>query len=176
LTCRLLEQANVPAGLLHTGRTQLQRDEALQCFRFGVTPVLVATGLAARGLDLPDVTALVNYDMPGSLGEYARRLGRLGRGGQPGVATTLFGPGDAPLAGALVAALRGSRQPVPEWLEDLARGSSKGGQQQQQEGDPGAAQGQEHSMAGYRQVWPGARVQFGAYRTRQRAAPAQTAS
>lgn len=44
------------ASLLHSGLTQALRDEAVQCFRFGVTPVLVATGLAARGLNIPDIT------------------------------------------------------------------------------------------------------------------------
>ena len=120
LMCSMLESGGLSVGLLHMGRSQMQRDEALQCFKFGITPVLVATSLASRGLDFPDVTQVINYDMPSDMGEYARRLGRLGRVGQPGVATTLFTQADVAVAAPLVVALKAARQQVPEWLEDMA--------------------------------------------------------
>ncbi|GBF97064.1 hypothetical protein Rsub_09537 [Raphidocelis subcapitata] len=120
-----LAAAGVPAGVLHAGRSQVDRDEALQCFRFGVTRVLVASDLAARGLDLPDVTRLINYDPPADEVEYAKRLARLGRGaaggaGAEGGATTLVSPEDAPRAAALARALRAAGAAAPEWLVEMA--------------------------------------------------------
>jgi superfamily II DNA/RNA helicase len=104
-----------------------ERDEALQCFRFGVTRVLVACGVAARGLDLPDVTHVINYDPPEDEVEYAKRLARLGRGAGPaagapggGGATTLVCPEDAPRAAALARALRAAGAAAPEWLVEMA--------------------------------------------------------
>jgi superfamily II DNA/RNA helicase len=125
--CSVLESSGLSVGLLHMGRSQMQRDEALQCFKFGITPVLVATSLASRGLDFPDVTQVINYDMPGDMGEYARRLGRLGRVGQLGVATTLFTQADVSMAAPLVVALKAARQQVPEWLDEMAVAGVEGG-------------------------------------------------
>ncbi|GFH07347.1 DEAD/DEAH box helicase, partial [Haematococcus lacustris] len=69
----LTQQPGLSVSLLHSGLEQQQREEALQCFRYGVTRVLVATGLAGRGLDMPDVTLVINYDMPISLPDYVYR-------------------------------------------------------------------------------------------------------
>ncbi|KAF8064654.1 DED1 [Scenedesmus sp. PABB004] len=122
-----LDAAGVAAGVLHHARSQAQRDEALQCFRYGVTPVLVASGAAARGLDLPDVAAVISYDAPLSVADYARRLGRAGRGGRPGAATTLLTPGDAAAAAGLAAVLRAGGGAPPDWLAALAEGGGGGG-------------------------------------------------
>jgi len=54
---------------------QVSRDETIQCFRFGVTPVMVATGIASRGLDVPDIAHVVNFDMPFDIHEYVYRWG-----------------------------------------------------------------------------------------------------
>lgn len=53
--------------------TQVSRDETIQCFRYGVTPVMVATGIASRGLDVPDIAHVVNFDMPFDIHEYVYR-------------------------------------------------------------------------------------------------------
>jgi superfamily II DNA/RNA helicase len=122
-----LEAAGVAAGALHHMRSQNQREEALQCFRFGVTQVLVACGVAYRGLDLPDVSLVVNYEVPLSLAEYARRVGLVGRQGREGAAMTLVTPAEGPAAVPLVALLTAAGQAVPDWLAALAAGSTSSG-------------------------------------------------
>jgi superfamily II DNA/RNA helicase len=69
---------------------------------------------------------VVNFDVPLSLAEYARRLGRAGRAGRPGVGTTLVTPGDGAAVAALVAVLRAGGQTVPDWLLSVAEGGSSG--------------------------------------------------
>ena len=75
-------------------------------FRSGHAPVLVATSVAARGLDIPDVKHVVNYDLPNNIEEYVHRIGRTGRIGNQGLATAFFNKDkDAPLARALIKVL-----------------------------------------------------------------------
>jgi superfamily II DNA/RNA helicase len=125
-----LEAAGVGAGALHNVRSQNQREEALQCFKFGVTQVLVACGVAYRGVDLPDVSVAVNYEVPLSLAEYARRVGLVGRQGRDGTAVTLVTPADGPAVVPLVSLLTAAGQAVPDWLAAVAAGggsSTEGG-------------------------------------------------
>ncbi|GLC38998.1 hypothetical protein PLESTB_001772900 [Pleodorina starrii] len=117
---RHLAGKGVSVALLHRDLSQDQRDEALQCFRFGVTSVLVATALASRGLNFPDVAHVINYDVPESASVYMHQVGRTGRGGRPGLATTLITRSNRPSAPWLLDSLRRSGSPVPSWLEDLA--------------------------------------------------------
>lgn len=70
------------------GKTQDSREQSLESFRSGEFKVLVATDVAGRGLDIPDVTHVVNYDMPDKIDKYCHRIGRTGRAGKEGVATT----------------------------------------------------------------------------------------
>lgn len=87
-------------------RFQREREEALRDFRSGRAPVLVATSVAARGLDIPDVKHVVNYDLPNNIEEYVHRIGRTGRIGNQGLATAFFHKEkDAPLARALIKVL-----------------------------------------------------------------------
>ena len=71
-------------------RFQREREEALRDFRTGRTPVLVATSVAARGLDIPEVKHVINYDLPQLIEEYVHRIGRTGRIGNKGLATAFF--------------------------------------------------------------------------------------
>ena len=73
-------------------RYQREREEALRDFKSGRAPVLVATSVAARGLDIPDVRHVVNYDLPDDIQEYVHRIGRTGRCGNLGKATSFFDP------------------------------------------------------------------------------------
>ena len=134
-----LEAAGVAAGALHHGRSQGQREEALQCFRFGVTQVLVACGAAYRGLDLPDVSLIVNHELPLSLAEYARRAGVAGRQGRQGGVVTLVVPGDGALAGPFAALLAAGGQQVPDWLAAMVAGSS-GSSDAGSSGDSGSSE------------------------------------
>ncbi|WIA39002.1 hypothetical protein OEZ86_005153 [Tetradesmus obliquus] len=143
---RQLEAAGVAAGVLHFARSQAQRDEALQCFKYGVTQVLVACGIGYRGLDLPDVSQVVNFDVPLSLAEYARRLGRAGRAGRPGVGTTLVTPSDGAAVAALVAVLRAGGQAVPDWLLSVAEGGGSGSAGSSRDEESGGSEGDEEQQ------------------------------
>eukprot|EP01134_Creolimax_fragrantissima_P007721 CFRG7721T1 len=113
---------------IHGDRTQREREEALKHFRSGRAPVLVATAVAARGLDIPNVTHVINYDLPTDIDEYVHRIGRTGRVGNLGVATSLFTEKNRNIAGRLVELLSEANQDVPTWMEQMARsGGSKFG-------------------------------------------------
>merc|ERR1712062_580021 len=92
-------------------------ETALSDFKNGTCPVLVATAVAARGLDIKGVAHVVNYDMPKDIDEYVHRIGRTGRVGNTGKATTFFDPGnDSGVAGDLTKILSDAGQEVPDFL------------------------------------------------------------
>ena len=80
------------AEAIHGGMSQAQRDRVMQAFRSGQTELLVATDVAARGLDIPHVSHVINYDLPSSLEVYVHRIGRTGRAGREGSAITILEP------------------------------------------------------------------------------------
>ena len=88
---RQLERDGYKVGLLHGGKTQSQRSKTLAAFTNGKTHILVATNVAARGLDIPDVSHVINYDLPEDVETYVHRIGRTARAGRNGVAATLIG-------------------------------------------------------------------------------------
>ena len=79
---------------LHGSKTQEQREAALASLRNGTTDVLVATDLAGRGIDVPDVSLVVNFNMATNIESYTHRVGRTGRAGKSGVAITFLGNED----------------------------------------------------------------------------------
>jgi ATP-dependent RNA helicase DeaD len=91
---RQLERDGYRAGLLHGGKTQAQRGKTLAAFVGGRTRILVATNVAARGLDIPNVSHVINYDLPEDVETYVHRIGRTARAGKDGVAATLIGPSE----------------------------------------------------------------------------------
>lgn len=117
---------NLPATSIHGDRTQREREMALQTFRTGRTPILVATAVAARGLDIPNVTHVVNYDLPSDIDDYVHRIGRTGRAGNTGVSTAFFNRGNRNIVRDLVELLREANQEIPNWLETVAHESSFG--------------------------------------------------
>lgn len=80
------------AEAIHGGMSQLQRDRVMNSFRTGQTELLVATDVAARGLDIPHVSHVINYDLPSSAEVYVHRIGRTGRAGREGAAITILDP------------------------------------------------------------------------------------
>jgi Superfamily II DNA and RNA helicases len=80
------------AEAIHGGMNQPQRDRVMNSFRSGQTELLVATDVAARGLDIPSVSHVVNYDLPMSPEGYVHRIGRTGRAGREGAAITVIEP------------------------------------------------------------------------------------
>uniref|UniRef100_A0A8C1K314 RNA helicase n=1 Tax=Cyprinus carpio TaxID=7962 RepID=A0A8C1K314_CYPCA len=114
-------QEKISTTSIHGDREQREREKALSDFRLGQCPVLVATSVAARGLDIEQVQHVVNFDLPSSIDEYVHRIGRTGRCGNTGRAVSFFNPeSDTPLARSLVKVLSGAQQEVPKWLEEIA--------------------------------------------------------
>jgi ATP-dependent RNA helicase RhlE len=91
----LLKRNNHAVAVLHSNRTQREREEALKGFRNGRFELLVATDIAARGLDIADVTHVINYDVPQHPEDYIHRIGRTGRAENTGDAFTLMVAEDA---------------------------------------------------------------------------------
>jgi ATP-dependent RNA helicase RhlE len=83
---RQLGEAGVAAAAIHGNKNQGQRERALAAFRSGATPVLVATDIAARGIDIDDVSHVINFDLPNVPESYVHRIGRTARAGAAGVA------------------------------------------------------------------------------------------
>lgn len=118
---------NFPATSIHGDRTQRERERALEMFRNGRCPILVATAVAARGLDIPNVTHVVNYDLPTDIDDYVHRIGRTGRAGNTGHSTAFFNRGNRGVVRELLELLKEANQEVPAFLETIARESSFGG-------------------------------------------------
>ena len=95
-----LSQAGIPAGALHGGRTQAQRTRALEAFRAGTVPVLVATDVAARGIHVDDVSLVLHVDPPQDGKDYVHRSGRTARAGESGTVVMLATPHDEKAARA----------------------------------------------------------------------------
>ncbi|KAL3691761.1 hypothetical protein R1sor_005412 [Riccia sorocarpa] len=109
------------AAAIHGDKSQDAREVALADFRSGKSPILVATDVAARGLDVKDVRAVINYDFPTKFEDYIHRIGRTARGGASGLAYTFFDDSqDAKFSKKLVKVLQGASQKVPKELADIA--------------------------------------------------------
>ncbi len=83
-----LTKDNFPAAAIHGNKSQAQRERALRDFKTGRLNILVATDVAARGLDIPDVSHVINFDPPHQYEDYVHRIGRTGRAGKSGIALT----------------------------------------------------------------------------------------
>jgi ATP-dependent RNA helicase DDX3X len=122
-----LLSSSFAATSIHGDRTQREREMALHTFRQGRTPVLVATAVAARGLDIPNVTHVINYDLPSDIDDYVHRIGRTGRAGNTGLSTAFFNRGNKNIVRDLLELLREANQEIPPWLESVAHESGFGG-------------------------------------------------
>ena len=116
---------------IHGDRSQKDREEALHQFRSGRKPILVATAVAARGLDISNVKHVINFDLPSDIEEYVHRIGRTGRVGNLGLATSFFNERNLNITKDLLDLLVEAKQEVPSWLESMAyehhyKGSSRG--------------------------------------------------
>ncbi|KAG5463380.1 MAG: P-loop containing nucleoside triphosphate hydrolase protein, partial [Olpidium bornovanus] len=118
---------NFPATSIHGDRTQRERERALETFRTGRTPILVATAVAARGLDISNVSHVINYDLPSDVDDYVHRIGRTGRAGNVGLATSFFNSGNKNIVWDIIGLLKEANQEVPQWLETGAREGRFGG-------------------------------------------------
>jgi len=120
-----LSGEGLPATSIHGDRLQREREEALGDFKSGKMPIIVCTGVASRGLDIKGVKHVINYDMPKECDEYVHRIGRTGRVGNTGKATSFFDPSrneDTSMAPQLVTILTNAQQEVPDFLANFGSG------------------------------------------------------
>ncbi|XP_076585652.1 putative ATP-dependent RNA helicase DDX17 [Chaetodon auriga] len=127
---RRMRRDGWPAMCIHGDKSQPERDWVLAEFRTGKAPILIATDVASRGLDVEDVKFVINYDYPGSSEDYVHRIGRTARSTNKGTAYTFFTPGNLRKAQDLVRVLAEARQAInPKLLQlvDSGRGGGGGG-------------------------------------------------
>ena len=117
---RELMRKGYPCNSIHGGKDQIDRDSTIADFKAGVIPILIATSVAARGLDVKQLKLVVNYDAPNHLEDYVHRAGRTGRAGNTGTAVTFITEEQERYSVDIAKALRQSSQPVPEPVQKLA--------------------------------------------------------
>jgi ATP-dependent RNA helicase DDX3X len=118
-----LWQSGLRVCAIHGDRDQQQREDALEAFKSGENPILVATDVAARGLDISNVGLVINYDMPKQMDDYVHRIGRTGRAGKRGTAIG-FVNDKCRYCNELAGLLRQANQEVPPWLSQVAKENS----------------------------------------------------
>ncbi|KAI8384201.1 P-loop containing nucleoside triphosphate hydrolase protein [Blakeslea trispora] len=118
--CDFLNENQFAATAIHGDRIQSEREASLDLFRRGVMPIMVATAVAARGLDIPNVMHVISYDLPSDIDDYVHRIGRTGRAGNTGHATSFFTHSNRFIASDMVKLLQGAHQEVPGWLQSMA--------------------------------------------------------
>ncbi|MCC7429046.1 MAG: DEAD/DEAH box helicase [Alphaproteobacteria bacterium] len=158
---RQLDQDGIAAGVIHGNRSQPQRERALAAFRAGTAPVLVATDIAARGIDVDGVSHVVNFDLPNVPESYVHRIGRTGRAGATGIAISLCSAEERGFLRAIEALIR---QDLPtedrrsagamaqeREVEQAARGNGKGRRQPGRPQRAGQHRQEGHRHEGQRQ-------------------------
>jgi len=141
---RQLEAAGIAASAIHGNKSQAQRERAIAAFKSGEVPVLIATDIAARGIDIPGVSHVVNFDLPEVPEQYVHRIGRTARAGADGIAIAFCSPDErgnlrdierttrrkipaAPLPADFAASVEAFKRlkPAPKRSEPHGRGSTK---------------------------------------------------
>ncbi|GMH08715.1 hypothetical protein Nepgr_010555 [Nepenthes gracilis] len=117
---RSINRRNFAATSIHGDKSQGERDWVLNQFRSGKSSILVATDVAARGLDIKDIRVVINYDFPTGIEDYVHRIGRTGRAGATGMAYTFLSEQDWKYAADLVKLLEGANQFVPPEVREMA--------------------------------------------------------
>jgi len=117
---RRIKKEGYAVCVIHGDKSQSDRDWVLNEFRSGRYPILVATDVASRGLDVDDIKYVINYDYPNSSEDYVHRIGRTGRGQNTGTAYTYFTPDNHKLARDLVKVLEEANQQVDPKLQQMA--------------------------------------------------------
>lgn len=107
---------------LHGGKEQVDREDAIKNFKSGDIPIVVATSVAARGLDVPQLRLVINYDSPNHMEDYVHRAGRTGRAGNKGTCITFITPEQDRYAVDILRALEASGAFIPKELKDMSDG------------------------------------------------------
>ncbi|KAJ6612241.1 P-loop containing nucleoside triphosphate hydrolase protein [Mycena sp. CBHHK59/15] len=124
---KYLRQDGWPALAIHGDKEQRERDWVLGEFKASRSPILIATDVASRGLDVKDVGYVINYDFPNNCEDYIHRIGRTGRAGMTGTSYTYFTTDNAKSARELVGILKEAKAVVPPQLEEMAMYGGGGG-------------------------------------------------
>ncbi|TPP48018.1 DEAD/DEAH box helicase family protein [Leishmania donovani] len=117
---RRLHREGISSTTIHGDRRQQDREAALEDFKQKVTPILVATDVASRGLDIPDVAHVVQFDLPQEMDDYTHRIGRTGRAGNKGIATAFYNRNNRRLALDLHKYFSEHGQEIPKWFQQEA--------------------------------------------------------
>jgi ATP-dependent RNA helicase RhlE len=176
---KLLETWGFKVGSIHGNKSQNQRDRTLTEFRNGQLDVLVATDVAARGIDIPTVRHVYNFDMPNVPENYVHRIGRTARAGAEGTAVAFCAPGEM---GELLAVEKLLKKPIPilggaPWSAEMVAAAPKPGQNRgqrpgggrggQKSGSKPPAQGQRPASQKPRSGGGGAKPQGGSFAPRR---------
>ncbi|CAE6456215.1 unnamed protein product [Rhizoctonia solani] len=146
---KYLRQDGWPALAIHGDKEQRERDWVLGEFKGGRSPILIATDVASRGLDVKDVGYVINYDFPNNCEDYIHRIGRTGRAGQKGVSFTYFTTENAKQARELLTILREAKADIPPQLEEMGMYGGGGGGRGRYGGGGGRGGGRGGRDGGY---------------------------
>ncbi|KAI5788179.1 P-loop containing nucleoside triphosphate hydrolase protein [Pyronema domesticum] len=119
---RDLMRRGYPCMSIHGAKDQIDRDSTISDFKAGIVPVLIATSVAARGLDVKQLKLVINYDCPNHMEDYVHRVGRTGRAGNTGTAVTFITEDQDRYSVDIAKALRLSKQPIPPEVQKLVDG------------------------------------------------------
>ncbi|RDD40177.1 ATP-dependent RNA helicase DDX42 [Trichoplax sp. H2] len=151
-----LKSRDIDVGLLHGDINQFDRNKIINSFKKKELAILVATDVAARGLDIPSIKNVINYDVARDITTHTHRIGRTGRAGEKGTAYTLLTAKDKSFSGDLVRNLEGANQEVPAELMEMAMENPwfrktrfKQGKQQGRKARPGLGMHTEASKKGH---------------------------
>ena len=126
-----LLRLGIPAAQMHSDLEQAERDRVMRDFRSGQCPLLVATDIVSRGIDIDDIETVINYNVPRDVEDYVHRIGRTARAGKQGRAITLVAPDERRYFDKIERFLhqRITRLPLPEGLEPSAETRHKNNRQ-----------------------------------------------
>ncbi|KAG0049444.1 DEAD-box ATP-dependent RNA helicase [Gryganskiella cystojenkinii] len=108
-----------PTVSIHGDRDQREREKSLKAFKEGKSPILIATAVASRGLDIRDVNHIINYDLCSDIDDYVHRIGRTARAGNQGLATSFYNDKHDGIAPQLTKILQESNQEIPDFLQSF---------------------------------------------------------
>ncbi|CAG8533445.1 7844_t:CDS:2 [Ambispora gerdemannii] len=150
---KYLRQDGWPALAIHGDKAQTERDWVLSEFRTGKSPIMVATDVASRGIDVKDVKLVINYDFPTNVEDYVHRIGRTGRGGAKGAAITFFTMENSKQAKDLVNILREANQEIDPKLIELSKIATPSSIERRQRYGSGRGFGSTSTMRGSSSRW-----------------------
>jgi ATP-dependent RNA helicase DDX3X len=104
---------------MHGDKDQRTRQDAINKFSNGIVPILIATDVASRGLDFPNVSYVFNFDMPSNIDDYIHRIGRTGRCGNKGKAVSFITEQAKPMLKDLYKLLEKQNQEIPDWFKEI---------------------------------------------------------